>query len=134
MASTYTSYWTSDGSVYSSVVTTSFTSSSTTGYATATISPTLASGGGSGNNLSTSSKNIIGGVVGGVGGAILIGGIALVAWKLWGKKKRQSLPQDDYLDSQDDSIRREKRTSEQPFRNNLDQYHSTAPVNTASNF
>ena len=83
---------------------------STTGYATATVEPSLRNGGGDGTNLSTSSKKILGGVLGGVGGAILIGGIAFVCWRLWGKKhKPDLLPQEDeMLDSRDDSISREK--------------------------
>lgn len=74
-------------------------------------------------------------MVGGIGGAILIGGLAVVAWRLWGKKKREQLPQDDYLDSRDDSIHREKTASSQPFQDNLEQYHNpNGAVNTASNF
>ncbi|KAI7659249.1 hypothetical protein KC318_g10762, partial [Hortaea werneckii] len=108
---TYTSYWTSDGTAYSSVITTGGVVTSTTGYATATVEPSLRNGGGDGTNLSTSSKKILGGVLGGVGGAILIGGIAFVCWRLWGKKhKPEPLPQEDeMLDSRDDSISREKR-------------------------
>ncbi|KAI6792110.1 hypothetical protein KC366_g17773 [Hortaea werneckii] len=108
---TYTSYWTSDGTAYSSVITTGGVVTSTTGYATATVEPSLRNGGGDGTNLSTSSKKILGGVLGGVGGAILIGGIAFVCWRLWGKKhKPDLLPQEDeMLDSRDDSISREKR-------------------------
>jgi len=118
----------------SKLVTTDRVVSSTTGFATATLAPALQNGGGSGSNLSSSSKSIIGGVVGGIGGAVLIGGLAVVAWRLWGKKKRQQLPQDDFLDSRDDSINREKRAS-QGFRSNLEQYHNpNGPVNTASNF
>ncbi|KAI7291730.1 hypothetical protein KC315_g19618 [Hortaea werneckii] len=108
---TYTSYWTSDGTAYSSVITTGGVVTSTTGYATATVEPSLRNGGGDGTNLSTSSKKILGGVLGGVGGAILIGGIAFVCWRLWGKKhKPEPLPQeeDEMLDSRDDSISREK--------------------------
>jgi len=134
MPSTYTSYWTTDGSVMSKLVTTDRVYSSTTGFATATLTPSLQNGGGSGSNLTTSSKSIIGGVVGGIGGAILIGGLAVVAWRLWGRKKRQQVPNDDFLDSRDDSINREKRAS-QGFRSNLEQYHNpNGPVNTASNF
>ncbi|KAI7222273.1 hypothetical protein KC333_g1276 [Hortaea werneckii] len=111
MPQTYTSYWTSDGTAYSSVITTGGVVTSTTGYATATVEPSLRNGGGDGTNLSTSSKKILGGVLGGVGGAILIGGIAFVCWRLWGKKhKPEPLPQEDeMLDSRDDSISREKR-------------------------
>lgn len=106
--------------------------SSTTGYATATISPSLANGGGNGSNLSTSSKKVIGGVVGGIGGAIVIGGIALVVWRLWGKKKGQQLPQDDY-DVGRDSIVQEKRRSSQPFQT-IPYQNPNGTVNTASNF
>ena len=131
--STYTSYWTSDGQVYSSVVTTNRVVSSTTGFATATINPSLADGGGDGSNLSTNAKKIIGGVVGGIGGAILIGGLAFVAWRLWGKKKREAAEQDEYGDgSQNDSLRREKRSSAMTF--DTEPYHSPGRVNTASNF
>ncbi|KAK1078506.1 hypothetical protein LTR33_007173, partial [Friedmanniomyces endolithicus] len=111
LPSTYTSYWTSDGSVYSSLVTTDRVITSTTGFATATLTPALQNGGGSGSNLSTSSKSIVGGVVGGIGGAVLIGGIAVVAWRLWGRKRRGGSGEDgrdEMLDSRDDSIRREK--------------------------
>jgi len=130
--STYTSYWTTDGTTGSSVITTDHVFQSTTGYATATISPSLRNGGGSGSNLSTSSKSIIGGVVGGIGGAILIGGIALVCWRLWGKKKREQIPQDDFLDSRDDSISQEKRAPGAPLPERYQ--NPNGAVNTASNF
>lgn len=89
--------------------------------------------------MSTSTKKIIGGVVGGVGGALLVGGIALVAWRMWGRKQHNRVNQDDddMLDSQNDSIRREKASGSgtSPFRSNLDQYHNPGgTVNTASNF
>lgn len=83
--------------------------------------------------MSDSSKKIIGGVVGGVGGAILIGGLAIVAWRLWGKKKRQQLPQDDYMDSANDSIHKESRIANSG--DGLERYHNpNGGVNTASNF
>ncbi|KAF7194692.1 hypothetical protein HII31_03954 [Pseudocercospora fuligena] len=137
--STYTSYWTSDGTAYSSLVTTEQVVASTTGYATATISPSLADGGSGGSSLSTSSKKIIGGVVGGIGGAILVGGLAVVAWRIWGKKKRQAVPQDEYMDSQNDSLRKERIASgsgleryQQPH--NAPYQNPGGSVNTASNF
>ncbi|EME83764.1 uncharacterized protein MYCFIDRAFT_210699 [Pseudocercospora fijiensis CIRAD86] len=137
--STYTSFWTSDGSVYSSLVTTDQVVASTTGYATATISPSLADSSSGGSSLSTSSKKIIGGVVGGIGGAILVGGLAVVAWRIWGRKKRPAVPQDEYLDSQNDSIRKERIASgsgleryQQPH--NAPYHNPGGSVNTASNF
>ncbi|KXT10147.1 hypothetical protein AC579_509 [Pseudocercospora musae] len=137
--STYTSYWTSDGMAYSSLVTTEQVVASTTGYATATISPSLADSGSGGSSLSTSSKKIIGGVVGGIGGAILVGGLAVVAWRIWGKKKRQAVPPDEYIDSQNDSLRKERIASgsgleryQQPH--NAPYQNPGGSVNTASNF
>ncbi|KAF1814676.1 hypothetical protein P152DRAFT_448002 [Eremomyces bilateralis CBS 781.70] len=64
---------------------------STTGFATVTGAPAVNSGDGAepSSGLSSDKKKIIGGVVGGVGGAILLGGIAIVAWRLWGKKKQR---------------------------------------------
>jgi len=78
--------------------------------------------------------------VGGIGGAILIGGIALVAWRLWGKKKHTKLPQDEDLSARPSStVVQEKPTPTgsmgSRFSDPLDRYHSPGrPVNTASNF
>ena len=94
--------------------------------------------GGSGSTgISSSTKKVIGGVVGGVGGAILLGGIAIVVWRIWGRKQRSGYDDNDPMDSQPGSSGREKRSSvsgQSPFRSHLDQYHQTQPVNTASNF
>jgi len=86
--------------------------------------------------MSPHTKAIVGGVVGGIGGAVLLGGLAIVAWRLWGKKKREQLPQDDYMESPADSIRREKTGSTAPFPpNSADSYtNPNGAVNTASNF
>lgn len=137
--STVTSLYTSNGQTFSSVYSTENVYASTTGYATATIAPSLANGGGNGSNLSTHTKSIIGGVVGGIGGAILIGGLAFVAWRLWGKKKRQADAHDDWNDSQNDSVAQEKRVSSQPLSeygsDGTERYFNpNRPVNTASNF
>lgn len=89
--------------------------------------------GGGISGLSSSSKIIIGGVVGGIGGAILLGGLAVVAWRIWGRKGKTGGDNDDLIDSQPGSSGKEKRSSaSDPFRSHLDQTH--APVNTASNF
>ncbi|KAF1820192.1 uncharacterized protein K489DRAFT_372714 [Dissoconium aciculare CBS 342.82] len=152
VASVYTSFYVgSDGKSTSAVLTTSRVLSSTTGFATATILPALQnSGDGDGNgSLSPMSRSVIGGVVGGIGGAILLGGLAIVAWRLWGKKKsqRESLTQEDYLNqgrsdySRGNSFGAEKRIS--PLSSS---YGGMSPgaastytnpngkVNTASNF
>lgn len=116
--------------------------STSTPAATATsTSPSL-----NGNNSSSSSgvsasdKKIIIGVVVGVGGAILLGVLGVVFWRI--QKKRN----EGYNDEDDDlmggtavgSGPREKVPSPAqggtPFKNTLDQYHNPGPVNAASNF
>ena len=91
------------------------------------------SGGSGSSGLSSSSKSIIGGVVGGVGGAILLGALAYTAWRLWGKKKRDS-DEDDLYDPNAKERTSPSVENNTPFRSNLDQYHAPAPANTASNF
>lgn len=114
-----------------SLITTQRVVVSTTGFATATIEPSLqgGNGNGSGGGLSSSKKAIIGGVVGGVGGAIFVGALAIFAWRLWRKKKGQQIPQDEMMDSQDGSVRKESRAS-----GGLNNYTYGGNVNTASNF
>jgi hypothetical protein len=154
VAQVYTTFYVgNDGRSSSAVVTTSRVLSSTTGFATATILPALQSNGdGNGNgSLSTSSQHVIGGVVGGIGGAILLGGLAIVAWRLWGKKKtqqRESMAQEDYLNagrsdySRGNSFGAEKRIS--PLSSSygggispgstMNYQNPNGRVNTASNF
>lgn len=132
--------------MFSSVVTTENVVASTTGYATATIAPGLANDGGSGSNLSTNSKKIIGGVVGGIGGAVLIGGLAFVAWRLWGSKKAADNQDDYYEGSGTDSIAGQKRQSTGVLSNSafsdsnnanagLERYQNpNGAINTSSNF
>lgn len=104
-----------------------------------TGAPSLSSGdGGSGSSgLSSSQKSVIIGVVVGVGGAILLGGLAFVAWRVWGRKRQTVDEDDDLMHSNPSSSGREKSGSvggNNPFRATLDQYHTPGPVNTASNF
>ncbi|KAL8752032.1 MAG: hypothetical protein Q9199_006018 [Rusavskia elegans] len=94
--------------------------------------------GSSKSGLDYSQKRIVIGVVVGIGGAILLGGIAVVAWRIWGRKGRATDDDNDLMDSHPGSSGREKQSSvsgQSPFRSTLDQYHNqTGPVNTASNF
>jgi hypothetical protein len=80
-------------------------------------------------------------VVCGVGGAILIGGIAFVAWRVWGRNRNHNDHDEDDLMSAGTAVgsnSREKAPSPSstgtPFRSTLDQYHNPGPVNAASNF
>lgn len=90
------------------------------------------------SGLSSGQKRTIIGVVVGIGGAILLGGLAVVAWRIWGKRK--TVKNDDYdpMDPLPGSADHEKTSgggSSDPFRTHLDQHHNTAgPVNAASNF
>jgi len=129
------------GSTLSSVITSDSVVASTTGYSTATVLPSVQNGGGSGSSssgLSSSSKKIVGGVVGGIGGAILIGAIAVVLWRVWGRKqKKPVIDEDDLFAGQNDSLMREKQTGNAniPLRSNQQTYHNpNGAVNTASNF
>jgi hypothetical protein len=110
----------------------------TTGQATYTESPTPQdSNNGNDSGLSDSNKKVIGGVVGGVGGALLLGGIALVFWRM---KKRQSkvTADDDDLNLNTGAALGDKPqngTGASPFQSNLDQYHNPgARPNAAANF
>ena len=86
------------------------------------------------SGLSDGSKKIIGGVVGGVGGAILLGGIALVCWRIWGRK-RTTGDDDDYGSA--GSLNREKELSGQLTADTEDplrRYQTPGRPNAAANF
>lgn len=84
--------------------------------------------------MSVGSKKIIGGVVGGIGGAILLGGIALVCWRIWGRK-RTTGDDDDYGSA--GSLNREKGPSGQltaDTEDPLQRYQTPGRPNAAANF
>lgn len=88
-----------------------------------------------GGGLSSTNKSIIGGVVGGVGGAILLGGIALVCWRMWGKKKRVSEDDADLMAGTGSALGDKSHSSASPFQSNLEQYHNPGGrPNAAANF
>lgn len=133
--STITTTQTIDGTP----VPTTFTS---TDASEATESPGL-SGSSSDNSdsgLDSNQKKIIIGVVVGVGGAILIGAIGVVVWRI--RARRRAAGEDDATDLMSGTAVgtgvREKAPSPAaggtPFRSTLDQYHNPGPVNAASNF
>ena len=111
------------------------TTEHTTGYATETaLSNSNGSGGGS-DGLSSEKKAIIGGVIGGVGGAILLGGIAIVCWRMWGKKKRVSEDDADLMAGTGSALGDKSHTGASPFQSNLEQYHNPGGrPNAAANF
>jgi hypothetical protein len=90
-----------------------------------------------GSGLTDSNKKVIGGVVGGIGGALLLGGIALVFWRM---KKRQNkvTADDDDLNLNTGAALGDKPqngTGASPFQSNLEQYHNPGGrPNAAANF
>jgi len=90
--------------------------------------------------LSTANKNIIIGVVVGVGGAIILGGIAVVAWRLRRRRNSRGPGDEDDLMHSGTAVGSSSHetstvgTANSPFKTTLDQYHNPGPVNQASNF
>lgn len=102
-----------------------------------------------GEGMPDSTRNTIIGVVVGIGGAIVLGAIALVARRIWGRRKRAE--ENDALMDYDpnrgfSSSPAEKNTeppstaggsvapSRSPFQQTLDNYHQPTQVNASSNF
>ena len=108
--------------------------------ATSTAAAGLDSSGNSAGSsgLSDSNKNTIIGVCVGIGGAIILGGLAVVAYRVWGRKKAQHDDDDDLMGTQLGSGAHEKTGSandNSPFKSTLDQYHTPAgKVNPSANF
>lgn len=95
------------------------------------------SNGSQSSGMSTTTRNTVIGVVVGVGGAIILGGLALVAWRIWGRKKHQE--EHDGLMDYGSAIESKPDTSgsmagRTPFQSTLESYHAPTQVNTAANF
>jgi len=89
--------------------------------------------------LKPATRNTIIGAVVGVGGALLVGGLVIFAWRL--KRRRVNPVDEDDLMRRDGSplaAGRDMRTTspeESPFKSTLDQYHKPpGTVNASSNF
>ncbi|KAG5295284.1 cell wall protein [Histoplasma ohiense] len=97
-------------------------------------------GGRASSGLSDSSKRIIIGVVVGVGGAILVGGLAFVAWRLRRKRNSRGVGDDDDLMNAGTAVGSSSHETStvgmgpSPFTSTLDQYHHPGGVNPSSNF
>jgi len=104
-----------------------------------TSPPDLANNGNSGqaSGMSTQTRNTVIGVVVGVGGAIILGGLALVAWRIWGRKKHQD-ENDGLMDYGNTTEVSEpvggSMAGRTPFQSTLESYHAPTQVNTAANF
>lgn len=113
----------------------------TTSAPATSMSPSLnGDSGSSSSGVSDSAKKIIIGVVVGVGGAIVLGVLGVVIWRIHKKRNEQYNDDDDDLvgGTAVGSAQREMAASPAqsgtPFRSTLDQYHNPGPVNAASNF
>ncbi|KAH6697552.1 hypothetical protein F5X68DRAFT_197568 [Plectosphaerella plurivora] len=118
-----------------------------TSAATIVSTPTLTPGtnGNSSGGMSQSNKNIIIGVVGGVGGAIVLGALGFVAWRIWGRKRRAE--ENDALmdyhtagtsafssEPKPDASSNGTAPNRSPFQTTLEDYHRPGQVNASSNF
>jgi hypothetical protein len=88
--------------------------------------------------MSSKTRNTVIGVVVGVAGAIILGGLFFVAWRIWGKKKNED-ESDGLMGFRTGSAGQEKTGSVSgsgnPFQSTLDQYHApNKNVNASSNF
>lgn len=110
------------------------------------------SGGGSG--MSANTRNIVIGVVVGIGGAILLGALGVVAWRIRNRKKRaeendglmgdysagysqmdKSEPPSSAAGTVPSSAGAGAGAGRSPFQSTLENYHQpTQPVNASSNF
>ena len=119
------------------------TKETTTSVTKTTTTPDLNSqdGDGSTSGMSTKTRNTVIGVVVGIGGAIVIGALAVVAWRVWGRKKQHE--ENDGLMAYDMSsagVEKSERGSSAggpastPFQSTLDNYHQPGHVNASSNF
>ncbi|KIN08135.1 hypothetical protein OIDMADRAFT_175004 [Oidiodendron maius Zn] len=97
-------------------------------------------GSSSGGGLSSKTKNTIIGVVVGVGGFIILAGLGLVAFRIWGRKKADE-DNDGLMSYQIGNVGHEKTNSSSggatsnPFQSTLETYHNPARnLNASSNF
>ncbi|KAK4130122.1 hypothetical protein BT67DRAFT_241598 [Trichocladium antarcticum] len=111
-------------------VTSEIVTSATAGLASNNGNPQQESG------MSTQTRNTVIGVVVGVGGAIILGGLAFVAWRIWGRKRNQE-ENDVLMDYGNQAETAEPAGSmagRTPFQSTLESYHAPTQVNTAANF
>ncbi|KAK3389004.1 hypothetical protein B0T20DRAFT_91619 [Sordaria brevicollis] len=89
----------------------------------------------SGGGMSKQTRNTVIGVVVGVGGAIILAGLGIVAWRIWGRKRQSD--EADNLMEYNDAGKPEvggSTVGRTPFQSTLESYHAPTHVNQASNF
>merc|ERR1711939_657200 len=132
-----TAVFTQSGSTFSSLASSTVTSTLPT--ATADLNE---DGSSSSSGMSSKTRNTIIGVVVGIGGAALLAGLGVVAYRIWGRRKNSD--ESDGLMSfgntgheKTGSVSAAGTTSTSPFQSTLENYHAPARngnVNASSNF
>ncbi|KAK4214089.1 hypothetical protein QBC37DRAFT_160221 [Rhypophila decipiens] len=89
----------------------------------------------SGSGMTETTRNTVIGVVVGIGGAIVLIGLAFVAWRIWGRKKNQDEGLMDYTTPNDGKSEvGGSMSGRTPFQSTLESYHAPTHVNQAANF
>ena len=96
----------------------------------------------SGKGMSAATKRTVIGVVVGIIGAVVMGALFFLAWRIWGRRKNDDEDDDDTLSpfGRGASSHGQEKTSDvgsmpSPFKTTLDQYHNpNAKTNVSSNF
>jgi hypothetical protein len=121
-------------------LTTSYSSSTASSTAKSTNTASLGQDQTTSSGLTPKAKTTIIGVVCGVGGAIILVGLGIVAWRIWGRKKSED-EDDGLMGFRGGSSGHEKSGSmsgtgpTNPFQSTLENYHNpTKQVNASSNF
>ncbi|KAH7383141.1 hypothetical protein BKA64DRAFT_712977 [Cadophora sp. MPI-SDFR-AT-0126] len=132
-----TAVFTQSGSTFSSLASSTVTSTLPT--ASADLNK---DGGSSSSGMSSKTRNTIIGVVVGIGGAALLAGLGVVAFRIWGRRKNSD--ESDGLMSfghpgheKSGSVSAAGTTGTSPFQSTLENYHNparTGNVNASSNF
>jgi len=94
-----------------------------------------------GKGMSAATKRTVIGVVVGIIGAVVLGALFFLAWRIWGRRKNDE-DDDDTLSpfGRGSSAHGQEKTSDvgsmpSPFKTTLDQYHNpNAKTNVSSNF
>jgi hypothetical protein len=89
--------------------------------------------------MSTKTRNTVIGVVVGIGGAAILGGLFIVAWRIWGRPKKEDETDGLMGGYHDNNINAEKNGSvsgaaANPFQSTLENYHQPGRMNPSANF
>lgn len=88
--------------------------------------------------MSTKTRNTVIGVVVGIGGAIILAGLFVVAWRIWGRNKKED-ENDGLMGGYDPvsaghEMKNEDGAVPNPFQTTLEGYHQPGRGNVSANF